>query len=165
MRKSVLKSSISALMIIACQQIVQAQEAVKVGAPGNLERVVVFVVQQEIEASNLKTRSDLCIGFGHGLAVDEKAIMSNLKRIGLRLHPGGWCTGKMRGLSIALIAPIREASPGTYELVLELGDLSPLRKGEHFATLLKRGTYVIRCDKDSEPHVVSYRQSCCEKTS
>jgi hypothetical protein len=165
MRKSVLKSSIAALMIIACQQIVQAQETVKVGDLGNLERVVVLAVQQEVEANSLKTRSDLCIGFGHGLAVDEKAVMSKLKRVGLRLHPVGWCNGQARGLSIAIIAPIRETSPGTYEFTLELGDLSPLRKGEHFATLLKRGTYVIRCDKDSEPHVVSYRQTCCKKTS
>jgi hypothetical protein len=164
-QESVLKSSIAALMIIACQQIILAQETVKAGGLGNLERVAVFAVQQEVGANKLKTRSDLCIGFGDGLGIDEKAVMSKLNRVGLRLHPVGWCNDHARGLRIAIISPIRETSPGTYELTLELSDLSPLRRGEHFATLVKRGTYVIRCDKGSEPELVSYQRTCCEKTS
>lgn len=132
---------------------------------GNLERVVVFAVQREIESGNLKNRSDLCIGFGNGLGIDEKAVISELRRTGMRVHPNEWCTHSLRGLTIAIVAPIHETSPQTYALVLELGDLSPIRTGEHFATLMKRGTYVVRYAQGSEPQLISYRQTCCSKTS
>jgi hypothetical protein len=163
--RSDLKSSILALMIVLGQQLAQAQNVVKVEDQGILDRVVVFAIQQEVEASSLKTRSDLCIGIGYGLMVNEKDVIFKLERIGLRLHPNSWCNQRLRGLSIAVIAPIRETSAATYELVLELGDLSPVGRGEHFATLLKRGTYVIHCDKGPEAQIISYRQTCCEKTN
>jgi hypothetical protein len=99
------------------------------------------------------------------LVVDEKGIAFKLKSVGLRLHPNSWCNRHLRGLSISVLSPVRETSEATYELTLELGDLSPVGRGEDFASLLKRGTYVIRCDKGSEPRIVSYRQTCCEKTS
>ncbi len=161
---SIMKSAISAALVIACQQITPPKDTPATHGPSTVERVIVFAVQQESEASHLRSRKDLCIGFGHGLAVDEKAIISQLKHNGLKVHPNQWCNRGPRGLRIGIVAPINEVAPGMYELVIELGDLS-IRQGEHFATLLRRGTYVIRCDNGARPQLVSYRQTCCAKTS
>jgi hypothetical protein len=163
-RHAIIKVTAAVLLAIACQEMVLAQSS-SVQSSGNLTRVVAFAVQREVEAGSLKGRSDLCLGFGNGLAVDQKAVMSELKRAGLKLHQDEWCNHSLRGLNIAIIAPIRETSLQTYELVLELSDPSPIRTGEHFATLLKRGTYVVQYRQGAEPQLVSYQQTCCSKTS
>jgi hypothetical protein len=163
-RCSIVRIAAVVLPTIACQENVLAKSDAAVTGLGNSERALVFAVQHEVEAGGLETRKDLCVGFGHGLAVNEKAVMSELKRIGLRVHPGEWCSHSLRGLSIAIIAPIRETSPGTYEFAIELGDLSPIRAGEHFAELLKRGTYIIHREEGSDPQIVSYQEACCPKT-
>jgi len=161
----ILRASLIVLMVVVGQQITQAQSVVKIEDRDSLNRVVAYVVQQEITAGDLMARSDLCIGIGYGLMIKEKDIVFELKKIGMKLHSSSWCNRNMRGLIIVVVAPIRETSPAIYELDLELGDLSPVKKGEDFGTLLKQGTYVIRCDKGSEPKIVSYRRTCCDKTN
>lgn len=158
MRKSVLKSSIAAVMIIACQQFALA------AGSSNLERAVIFAVQREAKAGDLASGKDVCVGFGHGLAVREKPVLSSLKREGIKAHTNNWCTQQGHGLSIAVLAPVKESSPGMFEVTVQVGDPS-IKPGQHFGTLLKKGTYVIRCDGNSEPQLVSYQQTCCSKTS
>lgn len=159
MQRSVTKSIVIALIIAASQRIALANGTTAVSS---LEQAVVSAVQQEAKGTDLKSGGDLCIGFGHGLTLDEKAVLSKLKRSGLRVHPSAWCVQRGRGLSIAVLAPINETSSGTFELTIQVGDPS-IQPGEHFATLLKRGTYVVRSEKGSEPQIVSYRQTCCPK--
>jgi hypothetical protein len=156
-------STIAVILVITCQKLALAKDNGPVNELGNLERVLAFAVQQEVQTSGVKNRKDLCVGFGHGLVADQEAVISELRRNGLKVHPNEWCNRGPRGLSIGIIAPVRETAPGMYELVLELADLS-IRQGEHFATLLRRGTYVIRCETGSEPRLVSYRETCCAKT-
>ena len=165
MQNAIPKMALVILLTIACQEMALAQSSSPMPSSGNVERVTVFAIQREVEAGNLKGRSDLCLGFGNGLAVDQKAVMSELKRGGVKLHPAEWCNHSLRGLNIAVIAPIRQTPLQTYELVLELSDPSPIRTGEHFATLLKRGTYVVQYRQGAEPQLVSYQQTCCSKTS
>lgn len=151
------------LMILICQQIVHTQNVVKVAEQDNLDRAVVFAVQQEVNSGDLRNRSDLCLGLGYGLAVDEKAVMLRLKRSGLKLHLASWCNDRLLGLMVTIVAPIKQTSTGDYILELPVGDLSPISKGEHFATLLRRGIYVVHCEKGSDPQLVSYRKVCCEE--
>jgi hypothetical protein len=157
-RNLILASGLAALMIIACQQFALA------AGSSNLERAVIFAVQQEAKAGDLTSGKDVCVGFGHGLALHEKTVLSSLKRGGVKAHTSGWCTQQGRGLSIAVLAPVKESAPGTFEVTVQVGDPS-VKPEEHFGTLLKRGTYVIRSDGSSEPQLVSYQQTCCSKAS
>lgn len=155
-----MKPIIAAVLVVSCCEMLPAKATATPKEAGRVERVVAFAVGLEAQAGHLEGRRDLCIGFGHGLAVDEKAIVLRLRRNGLKMHRSEWCDRGRRGLRIGVGAPISETSEGTYELVLEASDLS-IHEGEHFATLLSRGTYVVRCQNASEPTLVSYRRTCC----
>lgn len=155
-----IKPIIAAVLVVSCCKMLPAKATATPNEAGRVERVIAFTVGLEAKAGHLEGRRDLCIGFGHGLAVDENAIVLRLKRNGLKMHRSEWCDRGPRGLRIGVVAPISETSRGTYELVLEASDLS-IHEGEHFATLLSRGTYVVRCLNASEPTLVSYRRACC----
>ena len=158
MRELILTSSLAALMIITNQRFALA------AGSSNLERAVIFAVQQEAKASDLTSGKDICVGFGHGLVLHEKAILSSLKHGGIKAHASDWCTQQGHCVSIAVIAPVKESSPGTFEVTVQVGDPS-VKPEEHFGTLLKKGTYVIRSEGNSEPQILSYQQTCCSKTS
>jgi hypothetical protein len=128
----------------------------------NTDRAIVFAVAQEIQANHLEKRRDVCLGFGHGLEVDETGVVGELSRRGLALHTIEWCNQGPRGAVISIIAPVDEERPGTYEFVVELTDLRPIKhEGEHFGTLLRRGTYVVQVKNTSTPELVTYRKTCC----
>jgi hypothetical protein len=160
-QRSVINSIIVGLIVFPRLQVASAKDS---AAVSGLEEVVVFGVQQEAKASDVKSRRDVCIGFGHGLAVDERAVISEVKRGGLKVHSSEWCVARARGLNIDVVAPINEVSAGTFELTIQVRDPS-IKPGEHFATLLKRGTYIIRWKKGTDPQLVSYRQTCCATSS
>lgn len=113
MQYTVPKISIVILLTLACQEMALAQSSSSIPSPGNMERIVAFAVQREVEAGSLKGRSDLCLGFGNGLAVDQKAVTAELRHAGLKLHQGEWCNHSLRGLNISIIGPIRETSSQT----------------------------------------------------
>jgi len=145
------------LIIMACHSVSLAKENSKLS---NLDRAVVFAVSLEARASRLENRADVCVGLGHGLAVHEKEILFELRRGGLRVHPNDWCNQGPRGLVISIIAPTSESVPSTYDLVVQVDDLQPIRQGdEHFANLLRRGTYSIRCKGSSDPVLVRYQEA------
>jgi hypothetical protein len=75
-RKLILASSLAALIIFTCQRFVLA------AGSNNLERAAIFAVQQEAKAGDLTSGKDVCVGFGHGLALHEKTVLSSLKREG-----------------------------------------------------------------------------------
>src|ERR1700735_288646 len=96
MQQSLLKSTLAVLIIMGWPPAAHAKEALKVAGMGNSERIVVFAVQQEVEANNIRARGDLCIGFGYGLGVNRKAILQQLRQNGLRIHSSSWCDGRLR---------------------------------------------------------------------
>jgi hypothetical protein len=131
-----------------------------------LDNAIVLAVQLEAYANHLESRRDVCVGFGDGLEVNQREIMSKLLHAGLKLQPNEWCNRGPRGLKISIIAPIVETAPGKYVLVLELGDLRPIRQsGEHFGTLLRRGEYSVTVREGSEVDLESYRKTCCSDPS
>jgi len=143
-----------ALAIIVCQQVAT------VGQLSNREQAIAFAVYLETHASRLEKRADVCVAFGHGLSADEKAVLAELKQQKLKVRPGDWCNEGPRGLVISVIAPISEPVPGTYEVKVEVGDLRAIRGGaEHFATLVRRGTYTVKCKEGSEPELIRYEQT------
>lgn len=127
-----------------------------------MERVIVFTIQEEIQASNLSDRRDLCVGFGHGLVVNEKTILSDLAGKGTHVHKSDWCNG--RGISVSVLSPVKQISLSDYQLEVQAGDMT-MRSGAHFATLLRRGTFVVHCPEDGEPRLLSYHQTCCAKAN
>jgi hypothetical protein len=158
-----LKAAIGGVLIAASFQFAFAKKAALPGTDlRSVDRAVVFAILQANEGLRIHDTKDICIGFGHGLDIHKKAAITELKDKGLKVHPSDWCSHRPhgRGMNIAIVAPIKKISPATYEFVLEVGDLS-IAEGEHFATLLRRGTYVIRCESNSEPGLVSYRQTRC----
>lgn len=160
-----MKSAVVAFVIMACQQVTLAKESAPAKQLSTLDRVIIFAVQQEVHASQIENRKDVCVGLGHGLAVNERRIITELHRKGLKLHPNEWCNQGPRGLVVSVLAPVGESLPSTYELVVELGDLQPLRQDrEHFVTLIRRGSYKIKCEGSAEPELVSYSQTCCSET-
>jgi hypothetical protein len=160
MRGTGLKSVLIALVILACQPFAPAKERVPAGRMSTLDRAIAFAVYLEAHANRLDNRTDVCVAFGHGLAVDEQGILSELKSRKLKMHANGWCNEGPRGLVISIIGPTTESASGTYDLVVEVGDLRPLQQGgEHFATLLRKGTYGVKCKDGSEPELVRYQES------
>lgn len=138
----------------------QAREST--GALSRVEQVIVFVVQKEVAASHIEDRKDVCVGFGNGLAVNEKAILSQLRNRGLKLHGQNWCNSAPRGMSIDVLSPVQVTPVGVYEVRVALGDLNPIRQeGAHFATLLRRGTYTVRYEEGYELQLERYQQDCC----
>src|SRR5579863_4446683 len=156
-----MKQVIACVVFAVCSQIGYAEEAKTVKQLSDQERVILFVIQQESTANALETRRDVCVGFGSGLSLNEKAILSALPSRGLKFHSEAWCNRGPKGVSIAIKAPVKQTSPGVYELMVEFGDIDPIRLyGEHFATVLRRGTYVVKCATCSEPALESYRETC-----
>jgi hypothetical protein len=152
----------SGLLIAVLLQIGHAAEAKTMKQLGDQERVILFVIRQESAANALETRRDVCVGFGGGLSVNENAILSSLRGSGLKFHSGAWCNRGPRGVKIGITAPVKQTSPGVYELTVEFGDMDPIRLyGEHFATLLRKSTYVVECENGSEPALKSYLETCC----
>lgn len=155
-----MRTILVAFLIIACQEVTPAKESTPTSKLSNLDRAIVLAVSLEALASRLENGADVCVGFGHGLAVDEKGILSELRRGGLKVHPNDWCNQGPRGQVISIIGPTTESAPGTYELVVEVGDLRPIHQGgEHFATLLRKGTYSVQCKDASEPELVRYQKA------
>jgi hypothetical protein len=154
-----LKLSITVtLLIIASVYLCAARDAAPSERLTTFEKAVVFAIEQEIETANFKNRRDLCVGFDTRLKVNEKGVISELRRHGFKVRRDSWCIrGLPRGLSIAVLGGTKEISPGAYDIGLALSDFWPIRSGEHFGTLLRRGTYVISIQNDSAPRVVSYR--------
>lgn|GEM_PF-6109720 len=102
----------------------------------------------------------MCVGFGNGLKVDERAILSELNLDKRKVHPNEWCNRGPHGLVIDIISPVTESEPGAYDLIVEVGDNRPiLQRGEHFGTLLRRGTYTIKCREGAEPELVRYQEA------
>jgi hypothetical protein len=52
------------------------------------------------------------------------SVLSKLKHGGVKVHQSEWCIQRGRGLSIAVLAPISETSPGTFEMTIQVGDPS-----------------------------------------
>ena len=158
MRKAFLNLASCMLIIVTCCHFSWA------AGSNNLERAVIFAIKQEVKASDLASGKDVCIGLGHGLGLHENAIVSNLKHAGVNAHESGWCTQHGQGLSIAVLTPVKQPSHGTFEVIVQVGN-PVVNREEHFATLLKRGIYSIRTGGSSEPQLISYKQTCCSKTS
>jgi hypothetical protein len=157
-----MRLTIVCLMAIGCQQILLAPRAPAPNGLATADRAIIFAVEREIRASHLEARTDVCVGFGQGMNINEKEVISELRRKGLKIHANEWCNRGPRGFTIAINAPITEPVPDTYNFVVELGDMRPIRQeGAHFATLLRRGTYTVKCEKGAPPRLVSYSKTCC----
>jgi hypothetical protein len=152
MHKLILVFSFVALVVMTC-------DGRGMASTNDIEHVITFAIQQEASASN-HTHQEICVGFGHGLVLHEKIIFSALRHNGINAHGTAWCTNRGQGLSISVIAPVKESSPGTFEVTVQVGDAS-IKQGEHFATLLKRGTYIVHSGGSSELQLLSYKQTCC----
>jgi hypothetical protein len=109
-QKSIKKSAVCVLLFLAFQQIASPKDANTGRRLSAVERAVIFSIQREIEASNLPVKRDLCIGFDQRLALDEKAIISSLKRKGMHVHADEWCIQGPRGFRVGIIAPINNPS-------------------------------------------------------
>jgi hypothetical protein len=150
-------------LLLICQQITHAQANVAAGGNGDLIEVTAFAVRFEAEASQLKARKDLCVAIDTRLEMREKDLVSKLKASGLAVHSHEWCNRGPRGLRFLVSAPIKRADDGAYEVKVEVGDLT-IKTGEHFATMLKQGTYRVRFEKGSQPEMGSYHKTCCPRT-
>ncbi|MGA2436034.1 MAG: hypothetical protein ABSG25_12180 [Bryobacteraceae bacterium] len=145
-------------------QLALAGDAASSDRQSNLERVVIFAIQQESKTTDFKSAKHLCIGFGHGLSLHERAIISALRRSGMKANSTGRCGQGPHDLLIDVNAPINEPSPGTFEVTIDVGN-PWIEPGTCFAILLRRGTYTVRAETGSEPKLVSYRQTCCDKSN
>jgi hypothetical protein len=125
------------------------------------DQVVAFAVEEEITANHLEGRSDVCVALGTDLELSEGAIVATLEQIGFHVHENSWCNEGLRGMRIAVTSPVQRKADGSYEFTVELGDISPIQRGEHFAELIRRGDYVIQYDVTAGPRLVSYSRTCC----
>jgi hypothetical protein len=156
------KPLIALFAILGCQWVMAARQNLPAKRLADADIAIVLVVEQEVRVSHLEKRRDVCIGFGHGLVVDQDGILSELNSRGMKLRPNEWCNEGPRGSVVAIISPIGEPGPDTYELTVELGDLRGIKqKGDHFGTLLRRGIYTVQIDDRGKLKVIAYRKTCC----
>jgi hypothetical protein len=161
-QSSTLKWIVTIALAVIAQQ-VTAKNSADHSKVNDLERVIIYAIQVEVQASQLKSSGNLCVGFGNGLLAKEETVVGELVQNGLKVHTNDKCTGA-HPLRIAVVSPVIETSPGEYKIVLELSDMS-MKSNEHFATLLRRGIYVVRVDSSSKPRMFSYQETCCAKTN
>ena len=130
------------------------------------ERAAVFVIREEATDYALEAREDICVDLGTESNLREKAVLAALQEEGFKFHDGSWCNRGARGVTVFIEAPrVKELAAGAYEYISSISDLDPIRlHGEHLATLLRKGKYVIKCEEDYEPVVDSYQMLCCEKS-
>jgi hypothetical protein len=130
----------------------------------NRERAILYVISEEAKDYALEARADVCVGFSTDLAIPESKIFLALRERGLKFHPSSWCNDGPRGVEISITMPNKDMPPETYHIMSGIGDNDPIRLyGDHFATLLRKSDYVIRCKDDLEPTVQSYKLLCCER--
>jgi hypothetical protein len=130
----------------------------------NQERAMVYVVSEEANDYALEARNDVCVDFSTDLSIREPKVFAALHDMGLNFHPASWCNRGPRGVEISITVPGKETPSETYEIVSGIGDNDPIRLyGDHFGTLLRKSTYIIKCKGDSEPTLEAYNLICCEK--
>lgn len=162
MQRSISKLATFLLVILAFHKVALSKQEAAGDGSNYQERAILFAIQQEVRASDLGHKRDLCLALGGGLDSQESRYISNLRRSGLLVHGNDWCAQGPRGTRIAVIGPVTKTSPTEYQIVVQVDDLS-LHPGEHFATTLKRGTYTIRSEQNAKSQLVSYEQTCCSK--
>ena len=161
-----MKAGLLVAFLIAFQQNALASGTSGAKPLSDLDRAVIFVVQKEAQTGHLEKRRDVCVSFDTRMAINQKGIISELRRSGLRIHNDDWCIHGRdpRGMVISVGQAGNQQSPGVFELPVDLSDWWPIqREGAHFGTLLRRGTYTVRCKEGSEPELVSYSQTCCSE--
>jgi len=131
------------------------------------ERAALFVIQEEATDYALEARTDVCVQFDTRSKLRGSAVLDALQEKSFKFHDGSWCNHVPRGVTIFIETPQGTRSPsGPYEFVASIGDSDPIRLyGEHFATLLRKSKYVIKCESGSGPVVDSYEMLCCKKGS
>lgn len=128
------------------------------------ERAALFVIREEATDFALEARADVCVEFGTKSNLRDPAVLAALRQEGFKFHDGSWCNRGPRGVTIFMDTPERELPSGFFEYESTIGDSDPIRLyGEHFATLLRKSKYVIKCEAGSEPVLDSYQLVCCEK--
>jgi hypothetical protein len=120
------------------------------------ERAIVFAVSEEDFANQLENRKDVCVAFSTELDVNQKSILAELKRGKLSVHAYSWCSKQPTGF-IIFVGRVAESSPEMYEVTIDLSDDRPiLEQSAHFATLVRRGTYIVKCKAGSPAELVRY---------
>ena len=160
MRRFIVKAIILGLVVLALQGIETAAQNPNGGKSGDLDQAVAYAIDLEVHASHLENRADVCIGLGHGLALDEQKILTELRAYKVKIRSGQWCNDGPRGIVIAIVPPTEESAPSTFDITIQVGDLRPIREsGEHFATMVRRGTYIVKFGVDSGPELISYQRT------
>jgi len=158
------KAGLLVAFLIAFQQNALASGTSGAKPLSDLDRAVIFVVQKEAQTGHLEKRRDVCVSFDTRMAINQKGIISELRRSGLRIHNDDWCIHGRdpRGMVISVGQAGNQQSPGVFELPVALEDWWPIqREAADLGTLLRKGTYTVRCKEGSEPELVSYSQTCC----
>lgn len=132
--------------------------AKKQPALSEIEKAAGFAVQQEVTASRLTNRKDLCLEAPEiNTPIREKALRVDLKRAGLPMHSARWCDS--RGTTLRLSARATPSAEHLFEIDVELDECDGC---DDFLTTLKKGTYVVRLQTDgAKAELVSYKQTCC----
>lgn len=155
-------SWLTALLIIAPVHAMAQVSNSKDDNQNEKSHAIAFAISQEVYANGLESKGDVCLGFGHDLGANENSISFILRNRGLKLRSSEWCNHGPRGWVVAVIAPVRNPRGHVYEIVIELGDLAGIKaQGEHFGTLVRRGTYTVQIDESIKAELLAYRKSCC----
>lgn len=130
------------------------------------ERGAVYVIQEEAREFALETRKDVCVEFRTDAEMRGRSVLAALHEQGFAFHDGSWCNHGPRGVSIFIESNNKQTSTSVHEFVASVGDNDPIRVyGDHFATLLRKSKYVVRCDAGSEPVLIAYELLCCDKNA
>jgi hypothetical protein len=153
--------SILIFSLVFVPQIASAQAVREPVSSDKENSAVEFAVKQEVKAAHLGKEQNICLRFGYGLTVDQGDIFRKLNKTRRTYRKATWCNQGPSGSLISIIAPLATQGVDTYQIVVELSDLRSIKQGEHFGTLVRRGTYNIRVDDKLQPELIAYTKSCC----
>lgn len=125
-----------------------------------LDRAVGYALLLQIFDARLASRKDVCVGFGDDTGLNAKLILEEIRQDAPKVHDLRWCdVAPPGGFVVTSIGTAKEVSPGVYSITTQVGDNGGVREGDaHFGTLVSRGIYTVKCEKETEPALVSYQK-------
>jgi hypothetical protein len=82
-------------------QCAETQGAARPPALNDEERAIVLGVRQATETGALGSLSDLCVGFGSKLVLNEKQVVRALNEDGAKVYPDDRCNHGPRGVALS----------------------------------------------------------------
>lgn len=159
MKRTITKAG--ALLGLVCLfNIACLSQAPSKSAASNLSRdmaVAETVLREEIRVNQISAKNFVCLSM-NGLRDPSPQLLSQLRKKGLRVNPGSWCTSGPQGYLVQL-SPI--SWQGTYDAGVTVQLIDERRDLVDFSVLLRKGAYRLQLIPPGNWNIKQYEKACC----